>query len=65
MLARLTGIIGDLGGNIFEINHQRLFNEMTVKMAEVDVVVEARGLDHVRGIIMALNKGGFPSKLLD
>ncbi len=65
VLSQLTGIIGSLGGNIFEISHQRLFNHITVKMAEVDVVLEARGQEHVREIVLALNQGGFPTKVIE
>jgi len=64
VLARLTRIIGDLGGNIVEIYHQRLFHDMPVKLAEVDAVVETRNPAHVGALIGALGSAGFPTRLL-
>lgn len=63
-LARLTRIVGDLGGNIVEIYHQRLFYDVPVKLAEVDVVVETRNPAHVGRLIDALGNAGFPARLL-
>jgi threonine dehydratase len=63
-LARITQIIGEHGGNIVEIYHQRLFYDVPVKLAELDVVVETRNARHVGEIIVALNEGGFPTRLL-
>ncbi len=64
VLAKLTHIIGEKGGNIVEIYHQRLFFDVPVKLAEVDIVVETRNPGHVAEIIGALNGGGFPTRLL-
>jgi threonine dehydratase len=54
MLAKLTRVIGDAGGNIVEITHQRLFLDVPVKSAEVDVIVETRGRAHIAQIRKAL-----------
>ncbi|HZS85563.1 MAG TPA: threonine ammonia-lyase [Stellaceae bacterium] len=64
VLAKLTHIIGEKGGNIVEIYHQRLFHDVPVKLAELDVVVETRNPGHVAEIVTALNAGGFPTRLL-
>ncbi len=64
VLSRVTGQIGDCGGNIVEVYHQRLFYDVPVKQAEVDVVVETLGAEHVREIITGLEKAGFPVRLL-
>ncbi len=64
VLAKITRIIGDNGGNIVEIYHQRLFYDVPVKLAEVDVVVETRNAGHVAEIVGALNTAGFPTRLL-
>jgi threonine dehydratase len=64
VLALITRIIGERGGNIVEIYHQRLFYDVPVKRAEVDVVVETRNAKHVGEIVAALNDGGFPTRLL-
>jgi threonine dehydratase len=40
VLSKVSGLIGDSGGNIVEVYHQRLFYDVPVKQAEVDVVVK-------------------------
>lgn len=63
-LAKIAGIIGERGGNIVEIYHQRLFYDVPVKLAEVDVVVETRNATHVGEVVTALSAAGFPTQLL-
>jgi threonine dehydratase len=63
-LAKVTGIIGQQGGNIVEIYHQRLFQDVPVKHAEVDAVVETRNPRHVGELVDALRHAGFPTNLL-
>ncbi len=63
-LGRLAQVIGESGGNIIEIYHQRLFFDLPVKRADVDAVIETRNADHVREIVAALVAGGFPTRLL-
>lgn len=61
ILGDISKIIGKVGGNIFEISHQRLFNHIAVKMAYVDAVVETRSNSHALDICNALVSGGFPT----
>ncbi len=63
-LCRVASIIGDAGGNIVEVHHQRLFHDVPLKMAELDVVLETRDRRHVDTIIAALIEAGFPTQLL-
>lgn len=65
VLAKLSKIIGDNGGNIFEVHHQRLFSPIGAKMAEVDAVVETRDVNHAQKIIEKLIEGGFATRLVD
>ena len=64
VLANLARLIGDTGGNIIEIHHQRMFFDLPVKKADVDAMIETRNADHVREIVTALADGGFPTRLL-
>lgn len=64
VLGQISKIIGDAGGNIFEISHQRLFNHITVKMAELDAVIETRDETHAKSIITALQANGFPTQMV-
>jgi len=63
-LAKIAGIMGLQGGNIVEIYHQRLFQDVPVKHAEVDAVVETRNPRHVGELVDALSRAGFPTRLL-
>jgi threonine dehydratase len=63
-LSKITGIIGEQGGNIVEVHHQRLFHDVPVKLAEVDAVIETRNPIHVGELVTALIAAGFPTRLL-
>ncbi len=63
-LARAAALIAANGGNILEIVHQRLFDDVPVKSAEVDAVVETTDIDHVRAMMDALRQAGYPTRLL-
>jgi len=65
MLAAISTAIGDCGGNIVEIYHQRLFYDVPAKLAKIDAVVETRGSEHVDEIIAALTKARFKVRQLD
>jgi len=58
-LAQIAKIIADHQGNILEVHHQRLIYEIPIKMAELDIMVEARGEEHMAVIINALEAAGF------
>jgi len=64
ILAKVSGIIGAAGGNIVEVYHQRLFFDVPVKLAEVDVVIETRDSGHVAEVIEQLTSAGYPVRLL-
>jgi threonine dehydratase len=63
-LAAVAGLIGECGGNIIEIYHHRLFQDVPVKLAELDAVVETRNADHVREIAERLGAAGFRARVL-
>ncbi|MDR3537581.1 MAG: threonine ammonia-lyase [Acetobacteraceae bacterium] len=54
VLADIAGKIGDSGGNIIEVSHQRLFAASSVQAAELEVMVEARDPLHASAIVEAL-----------
>lgn len=64
VLAKVAQLIGDTGANIIEVYHQRLFYDLPVKLAELDVVVETRNADHVQEILAGLTAIGFETRLL-
>jgi threonine dehydratase len=64
-LARVSGLIGKAGGNIVEVQHQRLFGSVVAKSTELDVTVETRGRDHVRELVAVLQGDGFKVRVLE
>ncbi len=54
VLADIATKIGDTGGNIIEVSHQRLFAAASVQAAELEVMVEARDPAHANTIVSAL-----------
>ena len=63
-LARVTRLLGEAGANIVEVHHQRLFHNVPVKMAEVDVVLETRNQTHVDALIARMKDAGYPTTLM-
>ena len=63
-LSRLSKVIGAQGGNIVEVHHQRLFQDLSPRRAEVDIVVETQSRRHVAALAAALAAAGFPTQLL-
>jgi threonine dehydratase len=64
VLGTLAGTIGEAGGNIIEIYHQRMFYDLPVKKADVDAMIETRNAGHVREIVGKLKEAGFPTRVL-
>jgi threonine dehydratase len=64
VLGTLARTIGEAGGNIIEIYHQRMFCDLPVKKADVDAMIETRNADHVREIVGKLKEAGFPTRVL-
>src|SRR5271156_6483744 len=56
VLADIAGKIGETGGNIIEVSHQRLFAAASVQAAELEVMVEARDSSHADAIVAGLER---------
>ena len=58
-LAGWPPIIGEQGGNIVEVAHQRLFSDLSVKSTMLELAVETRDRDHAERIVDALLRAGY------
>ena len=58
-LSEISRLIGAAGANVIEVIHQRMFQSVALKQAELDVVIEARDLGHVHDIVASLRAAGF------
>jgi threonine dehydratase len=56
VLADIAGKIGQAGGNIIEVSHQRLFASPSVQAAQLEVMFEARDSAHGAEIVIALEQ---------
>ncbi|MCW9035349.1 MAG: threonine ammonia-lyase [Rhodospirillales bacterium] len=63
-LAKVATLFGECGANIIEISHQRLFQNLPVKMAELDVVVETKDDQQLEEVISHLESKGFKSRIV-
>ncbi|HEY4986944.1 MAG TPA: threonine ammonia-lyase [Bradyrhizobium sp.] len=59
LLARIATVVGDAGGNILEVSHNRMMTDAPVKSAYLGMVVEARDSGHAEEIRNALKSAGF------
>ena len=60
MLARVATIIGEAGGNILEVSHNRMLAGTPAKSTTLSLVIEARDAAHAQDIRHQLVEGGFP-----
>ena len=63
-LAAVTRVIGEGGGNIIDVHHQRLFSDVPIKAADLDLMVETRDARQARAILAGLKAAGFRARLL-
>ncbi len=59
VLGQIASRLGELGANILEVDHKRLFLDVPAKGARLDVTVETRDHAHAEEIIGALAAEGF------
>jgi threonine dehydratase len=62
LLARVSTVIGESGGNIIEVFHNRMALDVPAKGAEFDITIETRDALHTQDIIDALTEAGFPPR---
>lgn len=55
-LAKVAGMIGEAGGNIVEVQHQRVFDAASAKSADVEFMVETRDREHAEAIRELLSR---------
>jgi len=63
-LARVAALIGEAGGNIVEVQHQRVFGIASIKSPEVEFVVETRDREHTLALVRHLGDHGIRAVLL-
>ena len=64
VLSDITEIVGDAGGNILEVSHQRMFSNIRVKDADLYLTVETRDRTQSHEILERLQELGYETTLL-
>jgi threonine dehydratase len=64
-LARAAALIGEAGGNILEVAHQRAFSPLSAKSSEVSFIVETQNAAHATEVVTALRAAGFEVRILE
>jgi len=59
VLGQIATRLGELGANILEVDHRRLFLDVPAKGAKLDVTVETRDAAHAEEILSALAQEGY------
>ena len=59
LLARVTALVGEAGGNILEVSHNRLMTGVSAKSADLGLVIEARDAAHAAEIKQRIEDAGF------
>ncbi|MPY68993.1 MAG: threonine ammonia-lyase [Alphaproteobacteria bacterium] len=63
-LSAVTALIGELGGNIVDVHHDRWYRDIPVKMTGIDFVVEIRDDSAAQRIVDGLAGHGFDARRL-
>ncbi len=61
-LANVAMLLGKLGANIDEVQHQRAFTSLSVERAQIEVVVQTRGVAHIEQILSAMRAEGYEAQ---
>jgi len=64
LLSKVSKVIGDMGGNIIEVAHNRLALDVPAKGAEFDLLIETRDAQHTQEVVDALAAAGYPPRRL-
>jgi threonine dehydratase len=65
VLGRIATRLGELGANILQVEHSRLFLDVPAKGARLDVTVETRDPAHAQEILQAFAAEGFTVQLME
>jgi threonine dehydratase len=65
VLGTIASRLGELGANILEVEHRRLFLDVPAKGAKLDVTIETRDAAHADEIMKALATDGYHPARID
>ncbi|MDH4075623.1 MAG: threonine ammonia-lyase [Acidimicrobiia bacterium] len=63
-LAPVLSMVAVSGANVIEIDHRRLFDPISARATNVDVVIETRDRLHTATVLAALQQAGYQAEIL-
>jgi threonine dehydratase len=63
-LAKVASCIAEAGGNIVEVQHQRVFGTASVKSTEIEFLIETRDREHSEALVQSLEAKGVRTTLV-
>jgi threonine dehydratase len=64
-LGRVATVVGDAGGNLVEVAHQRLLGEIPVRRVDLDLLVETLDGAHLQRVLVALGQAGYQVSVIE
>ncbi len=64
ILARIATIVGEAGGNIIEVAHNRMLTDVPAKQAELRISMETRDATHAQSVCQAVRDAGYAVRVL-
>jgi len=58
-LGKVADLLGEVGANIVEVSHQRIFSDLPAKATLLELVIETRDRDHLNEAVARLKGAGF------
>lgn len=65
VLGRIASRLGQLGANILEVSHRRMFLDVPAKGAELEIMIETGDGRHAEEIVESIESDGFTARVLD
>ena len=64
ILARIATIVGEAGGNIIEVAHNRMLTDVPAKQAELRISMETRDATHAQSVCQAVRDAGYTIRVM-
>ena len=62
-LARAAAVVAQAAANIEEVEHQRAFTTLPAQNAQLEMVIQTRGPEHIEQVLARLREAGMPADL--
>jgi threonine dehydratase len=57
-LAKVAALIAEAGGNVVEVQHQRIFSAASARATEIEFLIETRDREHAEALVRSLEAAG-------